>query len=225
MHSQPRFPFGNESFRNQKVKSDENWGDRDLSPSSAVPTSPGEGLDSIPKEHLHQRFWHRYFTSFSFFCFNLFLQDPFPVTGFAWKPATLPSSKMQGEEQSRFSGSWGTCDPQTWMRATSPEQTGLPTAAQPLSHIGPKLAGTNCRVNVPRCNKPKYALFHTSMTQGWIATLKEGLDIPAARFRLPKSNKAEFKIAALSCTLWGNSKANHFNLFWTDSKFKNHQVQ
>lgn len=47
-----------------------------------------------------------------------FFQDPFPVTGFAWKPATLPSSKMQGEEQSRFPGSWGTCDPQTRIRFT-----------------------------------------------------------------------------------------------------------
>ena len=84
----------------------------------------------------------------------------------------------------------------------------------------PEAAGTNGDVNTPRCNKQKYAPFHTSVTWGWISALKEGLDIPSARFGVPKNNKAGFKIAALSCTLWGNSKANHFNLFWTDTKFK-----
>lgn len=49
------FVFGNESLRKQKAKGDEKGGSRDLFPSSAVPTSPREGLDQIPQEHLH---WH-----------------------------------------------------------------------------------------------------------------------------------------------------------------------
>lgn len=84
----------------------------------------------------------------------------------------------------------------------------------------PEAAGTNSNVNTPRCEKPKYAPFHTSMPWGWVLTLKERLDIPSARFRVPKNNKAGFKIAALSCTLWGDSKANHFHLFWTHTKLK-----
>lgn len=59
------------------------------------------------------------------------------------------------------------------------------------------------------------------MAQGWTATLKEMLDIPPARFRLPRANKAGFKMAALSQRLWGNSTANLFHLSWTLTKFRN----
>lgn len=156
---------------------------------------------------------------------GLFLQVIFPVRSFAWESAACLSSKKQEQQQTRFSDSWGIGNPQTWRRITSPEQTDSPPTVQPLPCTGLEAAGTNCSVSTLRCNKPKYAPFSTSVTWGWIAALKERLDTPPARFRLPKDNKAGFKITTLSQTLWGNSKANLFHLSWTHTEFRNSQVQ
>lgn len=158
----------------------------------------------------------KYFTSVSFFFIICFLLQVLPVN----LQPLLPSAKKQEQKQSRLSGSWGVHNPQTQMRITSPDQSGQPPAAQPSLHTGPEAAGTNCGMNMPRCNKPKQASFHSATPRGCIATLKEGLDIPAARFGLPRNKKAGFKITVLSPALWGNSKANRFSFFWTDTKFK-----
>lgn len=141
---------------------------------------------------------------------GLFLQIFFPVTGFAWESTVQSSSNKREQQQGRFSYSWGIGNPQTWMRISSLSRT--PPTVQPLSCTGLAAAGSDCSVNTLRCNKPKYTPFSTSMTQGWTATLKGMLDIPPARFRLPKGNKAGFKMAILSQALWGNSKANLFHL-------------
>lgn len=149
---------------------------------------------------------------------QLFLQIMFPVTGFAWESEVCPSSKKQEQQQWRFSNSGGIGNPQTWMSISAPEQTDSPPAAQPLQLV-PTAEWTHRGAMAKTCS---FFYFYGS---GLDCNLKRMLGIPPARFRLPRGNKAGFKMATLSQSLWVNSTANLFHLFWTHTKFRNSQLK
>lgn len=141
---------------------------------------PETSLPFLPFPHPQVRAWtgfprnsctrdggtgFRYFTSFGF----VFAEICFPLQVLLGNLQSFlhPRSKSK----SRFSGSWGLCDAQTWMRINLPRSDRLTHRSAALA---PRWPRGNRDVNTPRCNKPKYASFHTFMTRGWIANLKEG---------------------------------------------------
>lgn len=193
-----------------------NWEARNLSCFSDIPTPPGEGLDRFLQEHLHQGYQNGINIFYQgFFCRLYFLSQVLPGN---LQSVLHPRSKSSSKGGSQIHGELAI------------HKLGWESA--PLSWRAHRLQRSHCpalawrqlvtaAVWTHRGAKPKYAPFSTSVAQGWTATLKEMSAIPPARFRLPKGNKAGCKIATLSWTLWGNSKANLFHLSWTHTQFWN----
>lgn len=144
----------------------------------------GQHSQGTPAPEILEQVFYQLQVWFVLVCF---FQDPFPVTGFAWKPATLPSSKMQGEEQSRFPGSWGTCDPQTRIRFTWADRFTYCTAS--LAPHRPR-AG---RYQLPReCAKVQqakirsFSYFHDS---GLDWNLKRRIRYSCCQIRTPQEQQ------------------------------------
>lgn len=132
-----------------------------------------------------------------------------------WSLSFIKEARAAAVEVLQFRGNWQSTNLD---ELSAPGQTDSPPAAQPLQLV-PTAEWAHRGAMAKTCS---FLYFYGS---GLDCNLKRMLGIPPARFRLPRGNKAGFKMATLSQSLWVNSTANLFHLFRTHTKFRNSQLK